>query len=89
MPDTPAWINAALKATEDAIRQVPLTISGSTRETRNGLRNADEVVWEALRAFMEHIPLEPDNLQPAARHSRENKTLRLLKSTFAEQSDAQ
>ena len=87
MTDTPPWINTALKAAEDAIRQVPLAISGTTRETKNGLRNADEVVWEALRAFMAHIP-EAENLYRDRRDMEDATTLRLLKSTFAEQVDA-
>jgi hypothetical protein len=87
MTDTPAWINAALKAAEDAIRHVPLTISGTTRETRNGLRNADEVAWEALHAFMAHVP-EAENLYRDRRDMEDAATFRLLKSTFTEQSDA-
>ena len=89
MTDTPAWLNAALKAAEDAIRQVPLAISGTTRETKNGLRNADEVVWEALRAFMECVPLRDDpNLYMGQKSRLNSITLRQLKDAFAEQPDA-
>jgi hypothetical protein len=87
MPNSPAWLNDALKAAEDAIRQVPLALSGSTRETKNGLRNADEVVWEALHAFMAHVP-EAENLYRDRRDMEDALTLHHLKSTFTEQSDA-
>ena len=82
MTDSPAWLNTALKAAEDAIRKVPLAISGTTRETKNGLRNADEVVWEALRAFMDVVPIDHRYADP------NYATLRQLKDAFTEQSDA-
>jgi hypothetical protein len=78
MTDTPVWINTALQAAQEAVKETPLNIS-STRRSGNGLRNADEAVNAALSAFMRHVPY----CAPAC--SCENcQTLHLLKSTFAE-----
>jgi hypothetical protein len=81
MTDKPAWIEEAVEAAQEAVKQTPLNISSTRRSGQNGLRNADEVAQAVLRAFMEKVPLFTHE-EIRVRDGMDAVTVRQLKEAF-------
>ena len=85
----PEWIEEAMEAAAGAIASGHARCNGravpACKEDCPCYRDAQN----ALSVFMQYVPLEHLGLQPAAKHSKESKTLRQLKAAFTEKPDAQ